>query len=197
MANSAASWEGIISSFLISILFGISRGLGHHFVSSEIVIRLSWIMSLEMGISFPYNVSSTSIFSGSETVSLPMFHVRGAMTCDHWQTKGSLQYGAPLPFFQCWAQAQDALDGRSACLGPLWWGFWFGSELEDADCWFWLWFWLCTWPWFKVATFWFCNRNESVCYEYIVMWNILSKVMHVTARNVIYKISIDKTINKI
>ena len=75
------------------------------------------------------------------TSSLPIVQeevagVRGATTWLHSQTKGSLQYGAPLPFFQCYAHAHAALAGKSECFGPLWCGFvpvWVGGLEEFCD----------------------------------------------------------------
>ena len=67
----------------------------------------------------PYSVSnSESVFV--EISSLPIFQVdvgegRGATLLTHLQTNGSEQYGAPEPFFQCWAHAHVAFDGKSGC----------------------------------------------------------------------------------
>ena len=71
----------------------------------------------------PYNVSISKESVFSDTSSLPMAHVEvellegilGAHLLTHLQTCGSEQYGAPEPFFQCWAQAHQALAGKSAC----------------------------------------------------------------------------------
>ena len=70
----------------------------------------------------PYKVS-INVFVFSDRLSLPMAHavdVLGAMTFTHWHVRGSEQYAAPRPFFQCCAQAQAALAGRSGCFGPRW-----------------------------------------------------------------------------
>ena len=114
-AKRGALLEGTMSSGTISFWL--------HFVS-EIFGSLSNEGDFVCPANPPYNVSSNLLFVfSSDTVSLPMAQaeeVLGATTLTHWQTRGSEQYGAPRPFFQCCAQAHDALFGRSGCFGPFW-----------------------------------------------------------------------------
>ena len=110
----------MISSSVIFIIFGLHSASEKY----DSDVRLSSIFCTGiLSTESPYKVSIKSVFV---MPSLPIFQVevdegggRGATICTHWHTKGSLQYGAPLPFFQCWAHAQLALAGRSGCFWPF------------------------------------------------------------------------------
>ena len=65
---------------------------------------------------------SVVVLTSSLPIVQELLDERGATTWLHSHTSGSLQYGAPLPFFQCCAHAQAALAGKSLCFGPFWWG---------------------------------------------------------------------------